>query len=712
MIEESMKQLKNIILTILFTAMFSVAEEGMWTFDNAPVKQLKEKYGFDITQDWLDHVRMASVRFNDGGSGSFVSPNGLVMTNHHVGLGQLQKMSKEGNDYVNNGFYAKVNSDEVKCVDLELNVLMEMQNITDKVLESMKGKTGSEAAVARRATLAQLQKELAEKSGLRADVVSLYNGAEYWIYSYKKFTDVRLVMAPEQQIAFYGGDPDNFTFPRYDLDMCFFRVYENDKPYNPAHFLKWKTAGAKDGELVFTSGHPGSTARQQTMAQIEFLRDYQLPFQLKNYKRRIEVLKSYSARGEEQARRALALIFGLENSQKAIGGQYSGLLDKNLMAKKLFEENELRSKVNSNPELKQMYAWAWDSIASAMERNRKMFNMLSYRNVTGSLATRALTIVRYATEMQKPNGERMALYQDANVKVTLAGLYSPAPVYADFEEVQLADRFKEALEVLGSNDPWVIAVLNGKTPEEAAKNLIANTQLSDVAFRKALIDAGSLEIQKSTDPMIVMALKIAPIGDEMKQWQDKNISTLLSSAVEATGKARFAVYGKELPPDANFTLRLSYGQVKGFAMNGTKAPSMTTMYGLYDRAYSFQNQTDFELPKRFKEGVNKLNLETPMNFVSTNDIIGGNSGSPVINAQAEVVGLIFDGNIESLPGRFTYSDEKNRAVSVHPGVMIETMRKLYDANIIADELEGIVAKPEPPKEIPVTPKKISSKKKK
>jgi hypothetical protein len=704
-----MNYLRNTWVLLLILAGLSLADEGMWTFDNPPKKQLKEKYGFEITQDWLDHVRMASVRFNDGGSGSFVSANGLVMTNHHVGLGQLQKMSKEGNDYVENGFVAKTYAEEVKCVDLELNVLMAMQDVTGDVKEAVKGKSGAEAGIARRAVLAQLQKEIGEKSGLRADLVSLYNGAEYWIYSYKKFTDVRLVMAPEQQIAFYGGDPDNFTFPRYDLDMCFFRVYENDKPYTPPHYLKWKTAGAADGELVFTSGHPGSTARQQTMAQIEYLRDYQIPYQLKNYKRRIEALKAYSARGEEQSRRALSLIFGLENSQKAVGGQYGGLLDKGLMTKKMNEEKELRDKVNANPELQKMYGWAWDSIAAATERSKKMFNQIVYRGVTGSLAPRALTIARYAVEMKKPNGERLPQFQDGNLKATLENLYSPAPIYIDFEEVQLIDRFKEAAEVLGMNDPWVTAVLQGRSPEEAARYLVIGTKLSDVAFRKALIEAGSDEILKSADPMVAMALRIAPIGDEMRVWQEKNVNSTLGAAVEATGKARFAVYGKELPPDANFTLRLSHGQVKGFPMNGTKAPSITTMYGLYDRAYSFQNQADFELPKRFKDGVNKLNLTTPMNFVSTNDIIGGNSGSPVVNAKAEVVGLIFDGNIESLPGRFAYSEEKNRAVSVHPGVMIETMRKLYDANVIADELEGIIIKPEPVKEVPV---KDTKKKKK
>ena len=707
-----MKYLRNtgILLLVLFG--ISLSDEGMWTFDNPPKKQLKDKYGFDVTQEWLDHVRLSSVRFNDGGSGSFVSPNGLVMTNHHVGAGQLQKMSTPEKDYIKTGFYARTAAEEVKCVDLELNVLTQMENVTDKVMAAIAGKSGGEAMMARRAALAQLQKESNEKTGLRSDIVTLYNGAEYWIYRYKKFTDVRLVMAPEKQIAFYGGDPDNFTFPRYDVDMCFFRVYEDNKPYNTAHFLKWKTAGAADGELVFTSGHPGSTNRQQTYAQIEYSRDYQYPARLATIKRTIGVLKQFSTLGEEQRRRADGMLFGYENSQKAMTGEYQGLLDKNLMAKKQSDEMDLLNRINANPELKAKYAWAWDSISTAMERTRSRFKELTYRGLSGSLGSRALTIARYANESKKPNGERMPQFQDAMVKLTLENLYSPAPVYPDMEEVLMADRFQEAIEMLGANDPWVMAVLDGKTPAEAAKMYVTGTKLADPAFRKALIEAGEKEISASTDPMIVLARKIVPIGDEMRTWQDKNISGLISMSSEATGKARFAAYGKELPPDANFTLRLSYGQVKGYPMNGTIAPSITTMYGLYDHAYSYANNKDLELPQRFKDGVNKLTLSTPMNLVTTNDIIGGNSGSPVVNAKAELVGLIFDGNIESLPGRFLYSEEKNRAVAVHPGVMIETMRKLYEANALADEIEGIAAKPASPKETPVPPAKPAPKKKK
>ena len=375
------------------------------------------------------------------------------------------------------------------------------------------------------------------------------------------------------------------------------------------------------------------------------------------------------------------------------------------MAKKWKEEQDLRTKVNADPELKKQYAWAWDSISAATNRNIEKFKHLTYRGVVGRLALNALSIARFATQMKKPNGERLRQYQDANIEATKFGLFSPAPVYPDLEEVQLADRFAEALEMLGADDPWVKAVLDGKTSAEAAKHYITGTKLADPAFRKALVEAGADEISQSADPLLSMARRIATIGDEMAEWQEKNINGVISAASEATGKARFAVYGKDLPPDATFTLRLSYGQVKGYAMNGTKAPSITTMYGLYDRAFSFQNQKDFELPKRFTDGIGTLKLSTPMNFATTHDIIGGNSGSPVINKEAEVVGLIFDGNIESLPGRFSYAEDKNRAVAVHTGVMIESLRKLYDANTLADEIEGIVAKPEPPKETPV--KKIS-----
>jgi hypothetical protein len=405
-------------------------------------------------------------------------------------------------------------------------------------------------------------------------------------------------------------------------------------------------------------------------------------------KHRVELLKKYSTLGPEQARRALTQIFGIENSLKAQTGEYEGLLDKNLYAKKQAEENELRDRVNANPEWKSQYGWAWDSIAAAIERSKARSKEINYRGLTGRLASLAMSIVRLPIELKKPNGERLPQFQDSRIQQTRFQLASPAPIYADLEELQLADRLKDAFEQLGADDPFIKAVMDGKTPEAAAKELVGKTKLADPKFRKELIDGGEAVIAKSDDPMIVAARLLAPMEDESRKWTEANVSSILSAANEKIGKARFAVYGKSAYPDATFTLRLSYGPVVGYPMNGTKAPALTTLYGLYDRAYSFGNKGDFELPERYIKGVKNLDLTTPCNFVSSSDIIGGNSGSPTIDKNGDIVGLIFDGNIESLPGRFLYSEEKNRAVSVHTGAIIECMRKLYNASAIADELEG------------------------
>jgi hypothetical protein len=665
------------------------ADEGMWTFDNPPRQQLKDLYGFEPAQQWLDHVRLSSVRFNDGGSGAFVSPNGLVLTNHHVARGQLQKMSTASKDYAADGFYAKSQAEEIACPDLELNVLVSMENVTQRVMAALKpGMLPKEALDARKSATALISKESKEKTGLRSDVIGFYQGSEYWLYRYKKYTDVRLVMAPEARIAFYGGDADNFTYPRHDVDMTFFRVYENNKPLKTEHFLHWKTVGASDGELVFVSGHPGSTNRLQTLAQTEYQRDYAYPIQLKSYKRRLAVLKEYSKRGPEQARQAAGQIFGIENSLKAQGGEYAGLLDKNLLAKKASEEKDFRARVEANPLWKSKYADAWDSISAAVERSRSVSGFRSYRSAKGRLFGFAQTLAQYAKESGKPNGERLAAYQDANMESTKFRLFSPAPLYPELEELQMADGFAEALEKLGPNDPYVKLVLDGKEPAEVARELVKGTQLADLSVRKKLFQGGEKAITESTDPMLVLARRMNPMLEDMRVWDEKNVSGMITSAGEKLGEARFAVYGKSRYPDATFTLRLSYGTVKGYHMNGTIAPSKTTMYGLFDRAYSFDHKGDFALPARFMERREKLDLSTPLDFVSTCDIIGGNSGSPVINKNGEYVGLVFDGNIESLPGRFLYSEETNRCVSVHTAAMIECLRKLYDAGTLADELEG------------------------
>ncbi len=681
-------------LTILFAFLLAGAafppDEGMWTLDNPPLKLLKERYGFTPTQEWLDHIRLSSVRFNDGGSGSFVSPNGLVLTNHHVARGQLQKMSSPQKDYVEDGFYARTMAEEIKCTDLELNVLVSMEEVTARVLGAVKkGMTDKAALDARKAEIAKIEKESVEATGLRSDIVSLYQGGEYWLYRYKKYTDVRLVFAPEQQIAFFGGDPDNFTFPRHDLDMTLMRVYENDKPLRTKDYLKWNTNGAMENELVFVSGHPGSTNRLHTLAQIEFQRDHSYPYRLALYKRRLEVLRRYSAMGEEQARQAQGQIFGIENALKAWTGEYNGLLDAKVMAKKQQDENDFRAQVMANPELKKLYGTAWDEIAQAEKKQLEMLKPARYRALRGSrLATIAFTLVQYVTEIKKPDGERLEGFHDSQLESLRFRLFSPAPVYPQLEEMMLADGLQESLDQLGANDPFIKLVLNGRPAAEVAKELITGTKLADPTVRKSLAEGGEAAIAASTDPLIVVVRKLDPMAREMDKWFETNVHSVETSAGERIGKARFAVYGKSVNPDATFTLRLSYGTVASYAMNGTKAQPMTTIYGLYDRAYGFGLKPPFNLPPRSIERKDRLTMSTPANFVATTDIIGGNSGSPVINKAGEIVGLIFDGNIESLVGRYVYNIETNRAVAVHTAYMIEALRKLYDASMLADELEG------------------------
>ncbi len=684
-----MKPIAVIFLAGLFLATPARPDEGMWTFDNPPVKQLQDRFHFTPTQAWLDHVRLSSVRLNDGGSGSFVSSSGLLLTNHHVARGQLQKNSTPEHDYIKDGFYAAKPKAEMKSPDLEVNVLVSLENVTSRVQGAAKpGQNEKDAFAARKAIIAQIERESTDKTGFRSDVVPLYQGGEYWLYRYKKYTDVRLVFAPEQQIAFFGGDPDNFTFPRHDLDMAIFRVYENGKPIHTDNYLKWNVKGAADDELVFVSGHPGSTQRLDTMAQLMQERDLIEPSILKLLKNRIAVLKAYSARGPEQARQAGSQIFGLENGRKAYEGRYEGLMDKNLVAKKQSDEDDFRAKVAANPQWKSEFGSAWDEINGATTKSATRMKEQYFHGTDSTLAALALQIVRYVAEVKKPDGERLPGFHEAQLESLRFRMKSPAPVYPEMEIARMTGALELDQREMGASDAFVQAVLDGKSPADQAKALVSGTKLADPAVRTKLMEGGQAAVAASTDPMIVMARRIDPLGRELIKWQEDNVQSVEERAGEKLGKARFLAYGKSTYPDATFTLRLSYGAVKGYPMNGTMAPAKTTFYGLYDRAAGFNYSGPWLLPSRWKEGRDKLDLSTPLDFVSTCDIIGGNSGSPVINRNAELVGLIFDGNIESLPGDFAYEGEKNRAVAVHAAAMMEALRKLYGAGDLAAELDG------------------------
>lgn len=663
------------------------ADEGMWTFDNPPLKLLKERYNFTPTQQWLDHIRLSCVRLNDGGSGSFVSAHGLLLTNHHVARGQLQKNSTAQHDYIKDGFYAPTPAQEMKSPDLEVNVLVSMENVTPRVTAAVKdAKTAESAFAARNAATAAIAKESQDKTGLRSDVVTLYQGGEYWLYRYKKYTDVRLVFAPEQQAAFFGGDPDNFTYPRHDLDMAIFRVYENGKPIDSKDYLKWNPAGAADNELVFVAGHPANTHRLDTMAELAYMRDTFQPTNLKSLKHRIQVMEQYSALGPEQAREAATQIFGLANSIKAYEGRQKGLLDKDAMATKQKDEDEFRAKVMSRADWKAAYAGAWDALAGAQKQAASRVKERIFRNLDSQLATFAMNIVEYVAEIKKPDADRLPGYHEAGIETLKFRMFSPAPVYSGMEIARIAGALEQARTELGPADAFVKAALNGREPKDVAAALVNGTKMADPTVRRGLVEGGEAAVAASNDPMIVLARRLDPIRRELNKWLEDHVQSVEERAGEQLGKARFVVYGKSTYPDATFTLRLSYGKVQGYPMNGTVAPSKTTYYGLFDRAASFNYEGPFYLPSRYLENRDKINLSTPLDFVTTNDIIGGNSGSPVINAKGDLVGLIFDGNIESLAGDFFYDGTTNRAVAVHTASMTEALRKLYNAPELLKEL--------------------------
>jgi Peptidase S46 len=665
------------------------ADEGMWTFDNLPLKLLRQKYGFTPTQAWLDHLRLSCVRLNDGGSGSFVSSHGLLLTNHHVARGQLQKNSTKEQDYIRDGFYAATAEAEMKSPDLEVNVLQSMENVTPRVTAALVGaKTPEEEFAKRRGAIADIERESLQKTGLRSDVVTLYQGGEYWLYRYRKYTDVRLVFAPEEQAAFFGGDPDNFTFPRHDIDMALFRVYDNGKPLDTKDFLKWNPQGAKDEELVFVAGHPGSSSRMDTLAQLEVERDVTTPSLLKLLKHRIAVLKKYSALGAEQAREAGSDIFGMENGLKAYAGRLKGLLDRNVWETKRKEEEAFRAAVMADPGRKAAYGGAWDQIALAEKKAATRLKERWFHSTSSDLVGLANNIVQYVVEIKKPDAQRLPGFHEAQLDSLRYEMFSPAPIYPGLEIAKISGQLEQDIAEMGPNDPYLKILLNGRGPSEVAETLVRGTKLADPELRKKLVEGGEAAVAASDDPMIVLARKLDPLRREFNKWTEDNVQSVEQRAGEQIGKARFAAYGKDAYPDATFTLRLSYGQVKGYPMNGTQAPSKTTFYGLYDRARSFDFQGPWYLPSRYQEGKDKLDLATPLDFVTTNDIIGGNSGSPVVNRAGEIVGLIFDGNIESLVGDFVYEGETNRAVAVHTAAMTEVLKKLYNAPALVSELLG------------------------
>ncbi len=630
------------------------------------------------------------------GSGSFVSKDGLVLTNHHVGRGWIQRVSSKEADYVKNGFAAATRTKEIKVPGLELMTLMAMDNITEPLAKAVKaGLPEKEAQNAREVEIEKIKKEMQEKSGLTCEHVTLYQGGEHWIYSYKKHTDVRLVFAPEQQIAFFGGDPDNFTFPRHNLDFSLFRVYENGKPYQPKDFLHWTQTGLKAGDLTFVTGHPGRTNRQDTVAQMEFSADFAIPMRLKAMERRKAAMVEYAKTSPEAARQVNTQIFGIENGIKATTGYWSGLKDKDAMARLRDAEQDLRAKVAKDEKLTAEAGQSWAKIEAATKAAKELAkDALNVGTANSTLLGYALGLVRIADEEALPSEKRLPEYSDANLKTAKARIGVPAPFYKEQEVFMFTKGLEEAAKELGPQHPWVLAMLGGKSPAEVAKAAVEGSKLQDPAVRKALLEGGKKAIAASTDPMIALAKKLDPIGRELRKKQEDQVMSVIAEHGTRIAKARFAVYGKNTYPDATFTLRLSYGAVAEYKGNGTLIQPFTTFGGLFDRYDGWGGNAAkahngaWTLPQRWVKKRKALNPSLPFNFAHKVDIIGGNSGSPVIDKKGELVGLIFDGNIESLPGNYFYDEAVNRGVSVDARAIVHALDKVYGATGLVAELTG------------------------
>lgn len=660
----------------------------MWTFDAPPLDYWRRTYNFAPDQRWLDKVRLASVRLPNC-SASFVSSRGLVMTNHHCARACIESTSPSDSNYIETGFAAKAITEEKKCAGLYVDQLQSIENVTTRVRSAVTATTPAEQAGQRAEVINRLQTECNQQTQLTCQVVSLYSGGIYSLYRYRRFNDLRLVMAPEGEIAFFGGDPDNFTFPRYDLDITLLRVYENNQPFSPPDYLRWSANGAVENELIFVVGNPGSTGRLNTLSQMEFLRDRSYPASLAGLRRNLDIYAELARRDTSAARRYQNDVFGAENSFKAFTGYRTGLLDTLGMGRKRAFEQEFRARIAADPRLQAEYGGTWDAV-SAAQRELATFNpQLRYQGFAGGsrLLTLAAQTVRAAMEGSKPDADRLAAYRGAGLNTVRAAVTRNVPIDTAFERLSLAAQLSAAQLELPADDPFLRATLAGRTPQTVAASLVRGTRVGDSTFRISLLSGGAAAVAASTDPMIVFARSIDPINRTVTA-RAAALNAIIATNTEKIGQAMFAAYGTALPPDATFTLRISDGVVKGFPMNGTIAPYKTTFYGLYERSASFDNKFPFRVPSRWAERKNRLDLATPFNFVSTNDIIGGNSGSPMINKNAEVVGLVFDSNIEGVANRFIFTTDVARSVSVHSRGITEALRKVYDANSVADELEG------------------------
>ncbi|HOW69933.1 MAG TPA: S46 family peptidase [Phycisphaerae bacterium] len=674
------------ILLSMLIASAAAADEGMWLLSNPPTATLRSKYNFDPTPAWLEHLQKATVRIG-GGTGSLVSADGLILTNHHVGSDQIYNLSTPDRDLLKTGFIARTRDQELKCRDLEIKLLWSIEDVTDKVNAAADPSLSvAKAFEARRKAMTRIEQESKDATGLDSEIVTLYKGGRYHLYRYRRYTDVRLVMAPEQSAAFFGGDVDNFEFPRFNLDCCFFRVYENDKPLKAEHYLRVSTEGSHDGELLLVAGHPGHTQRLITADHLRFLRDVEMPDSLRRLWRREAQMNVFCSRSPEHARIGHDALLGIENGRKARTGIYAGLLDPAVMTAREQADARLKAVAATQPALAD--GNPWERLVTARKLYGAFFQR--HRALGGGLGSTlfgmAVTVVRLSEELPKPSPDRLREYRDSELESVYLGLYSPSPIYEALEIEALTSGLSLLAETLGADDPAVVRALDGRPPAARAEQLVKGCTLKNIETRKRLVKEGKKAVEASPDPMIRLAITMDPESRTLRKRFEDEIEGVERDAYARIAAVQFALYGESLYPDATGTLRLAFGQVKGYEHDGTTIPPYTTIAGWFERYKERGPQPPFEIPKSWLNRRDRIRLDTPFNFVFTADIIGGNSGSPVVNARGEVAGLIFDGNIQSLVWDIAYDDRQGRAVAVDIRAIIEALRSVYDLGFLADEL--------------------------
>ena len=662
------------------------ADEGMWPLNRFRAAPLQQKYGFTPAPQWLQNAQLASVRFARGCSGSFVSPSGLVMTNYHCAVACIEALSTEQSKLLETGFYAETATDERRCPGMELNQLTTITDVTDRVTAATKGAEGDRFGAARKAVFAVIESECAKDDRVRCEVVTLYHGGKYDLYSYRRFQDVRLVFAPEFDTAFFGGDPDNFMFPRFNLDLAFVRVYDGGGPLVSSHWFPWSPAGASAGDLVFVTGHPGSTSRLDTIAQLEFERDVRLPTHLLFYSEARGLLTEFEHRVPAEARLARAQLVFIENTLKVLKGELDTLADRTQLDRKRADETELRRQVAARPELQQRFGGAWTAVSDAVDHKRDLWKRsAAFSRLTGSeLFAQAQTLVRMATELSRANEQRLPEFTNAALPARRQEIEATRPYSTELETLVLAHALRHIREQLGLDDPAVKALLGRRAPDEVASGAIQATTLRDATARVALMKGGQAAIEASQDPLIALARAVDGFTRESRRRLEDEIEARVDKNIEAIAQARFALQGETVYPDATFTLRLTYGTVKGWNEAGRDVVPFTTFGGLFDR---HTGSAPFNLPKRWLDRKSAVALSTPFNLAADTDIIGGNSGSPMIDRVGQIVGLIFDGNIHSIGGEYLFDASRNRSVAVDSRGIKEALRSVYRAERVLQEID-------------------------